>query len=101
MPITPDQVKEARRLLGWPQIRLAVRAGTGYLGIRQFEMGHKSLSRATVAAIRRALEDAGVEFPSGGQTSVRMKAKLPTISDEAAIGDDPESKGDPYIGSPQ
>ena len=64
-------------------------------------MGHKSLSGATVAAIRRALEDAGVEFTSGGQPSVRMKANLPTISDEAAIGDNSEAKGDPYIGSPQ
>jgi hypothetical protein len=33
--------------------------------------------------------------------SVELKAKAaqPAVSDEAAIGDDPESHGDPYIGS--
>jgi transcriptional regulator with XRE-family HTH domain len=49
--------------------------------ISRLESGEE-LKERTVEAIRRALEDAGVEFTNGGQPGVRMKA-IPK--------DDPES----------
>ncbi len=78
--MTPDQVKTARKLLGWNQIQLGVHSGTSIHMVRMFErMGHvaKLYGRTeqvdTVAAIRATLEAAGVEFTNGDAPSVRLR----------------------------
>ena len=64
-PITPILCKAARRLLGWNVLELARRAGSEPLALTRFE-GHRGmLSLSRLTAIRRAFEEAGVEFPNG------------------------------------
>jgi DNA-binding XRE family transcriptional regulator len=71
MPITPDQCRAARALLDWTQDELAERAEVSRSTVRGFEGRQHELHRATAAAIRRALEAAGVELldadASGGE----------------------------------
>jgi hypothetical protein len=66
-----------------------------------------SVSDEAVAAVRAALEAAGVEFTNGDQPGVRLrKAKPGPIADkEPAIGDEAAlpaklKKNEPYDGSP-
>lgn len=63
-----NQIKAARALLGWTQADLADSAGVGLATIKRFETGTKSIE-AVSTAVRRALEEAGVEFlaPRGGK----------------------------------
>jgi transcriptional regulator with XRE-family HTH domain len=60
--ITPEQSRAARGLLDWTQSQLAERAHLSESSIRHFEKRRKTPSINNRAAIRRALEDAGVAF---------------------------------------
>jgi len=60
--VTPEQVKAARKLLGWTRVRLAARANTGEAAIRIYEDGGRIAPTLYLAAIRAALESAGVIF---------------------------------------
>jgi hypothetical protein len=72
--ITGEQVKAARKLLGWSCTRLAGRADDiSESTIRTFEDGHRPTDRK-INAIRCALEAAGVEFTNGDGPCVRLKA---------------------------
>jgi hypothetical protein len=62
MKIWPEQVVAARRLVGWSQADLAYVAGVRELSVRQFEARTRQPWGATVAKIRRALEEVGVVF---------------------------------------
>ena len=62
MPLTPEQCRAARALLDWTQDDLAAHAEVSRSTVRGFEGGQHGLQRATAAAIRRALEIAGVIF---------------------------------------
>lgn len=66
-PISPGQCRAGRAALDWTQERLAVQAKVGLVTIRQFE-GEKTArpQRSIVAAIRLALEAAGVGFQERG-----------------------------------
>ncbi|MEM6847601.1 MAG: helix-turn-helix domain-containing protein [Pseudomonadota bacterium] len=72
--IIASQSRAARALLSWSQSELSEAAGVGVVTVRQFEKGAES-RRATIEAIRRALEDAGVEFieENGGGPGVRLR----------------------------
>lgn len=71
------QVKAARALLAWSQDDLAKAAGISYPTIARLESADGPFGgRAdTVAAIRAALEAAGVEFipENGGGAGVRLR----------------------------
>lgn len=73
------QVKAARALLAWSQHDLASASGVSYPTIARLEKEDGPLGgrAATVAAIRAALETAGVEFiaENGGGAGVRMKKR--------------------------
>jgi len=71
--MTPAQCRAARGLLGWTQQALSDAADVGVVTVRQFEAGASEPRRATLAALRRALEDAGVEFD--GESGVRLRDK--------------------------
>lgn len=62
MPLTPEQCRAARGLLDWTQDELSEHAGVSRGAVRGFEAGHHTLRTDTGAAIRAALEAAGVVF---------------------------------------
>jgi transcriptional regulator with XRE-family HTH domain len=71
--ITGEQVKAARRLLGWTLFQAAVKAKVSESTVGKFENGaHRPLD-LRIVAIQRAFESAGVEFTSGGQAGVKLK----------------------------
>src|ERR1700733_14433469 len=62
-PLTPEQLRAARQLLGWSRVRLAARIGvTHTAAIARYEDG-KGLARYfDLAIVRTVLETAGVTF---------------------------------------
>jgi transcriptional regulator with XRE-family HTH domain len=66
MDITPAQSRAARGLAGLTQDDLARLSRVSKRTIVQFETGAGRPIPATLAAIQRALEAAGVEFIPGG-----------------------------------
>lgn len=71
------QVKAARALLAWSQNDLANASGVSYPTVARLEKDDGPLRgrSSTVAAIRKALETAGIEFipENGGGVGVRLK----------------------------
>jgi transcriptional regulator with XRE-family HTH domain len=70
--MTSDQSRAARGLLDWSQAELAARSNLSESTIRDFEKGRRVPSINNLAAVRRALEAAGVEFIDGDQPGVRL-----------------------------
>jgi transcriptional regulator with XRE-family HTH domain len=75
MPFSPAQCRAARALIDMSQVALAEAAGVSSRTILDFEAGKRKPIKATLAAIQRALEDAGVEITNGGQPGVRLAAR--------------------------
>jgi transcriptional regulator with XRE-family HTH domain len=69
--ITGEQVKAARKLLGWSQMRLSRKSGFGDSTIAKFERGEMPLSVLSVSTIKRTLEDAGVDFGEGAEPTLK------------------------------
>ncbi len=72
----PAQVRMARAALNWSLADLANASGVHRNTISNFETGRYAGSAESVAAIRAALESAGVEFidENGGGPGVRLRA---------------------------
>lgn len=60
--MTPAQCRAARALLDWTQPRLATAANLGLSTVVDFEKDRRAVSDDSLAAIRTALEAAGVEL---------------------------------------
>jgi DNA-binding transcriptional regulator YiaG len=75
MILAPSQCRAARGLVAWSQDHLAKLALVGNSTVRDFEKGRRVPSDESLNAIRRALEEAGVEFiPAKGKgVGVRLK----------------------------
>jgi transcriptional regulator with XRE-family HTH domain len=73
--MTPEQCRAARGLLGWSQRELSSNARVGLVTVRHFETSAHAPRLATLDAIRRAFESAGVEFidENGGGAGVRFR----------------------------
>ena len=73
--ILAAQVRAARSLVGMTREGLAERSGVPLRTVARFELGEGSPQKRTLAAIRSALEAAGVEFiaENGGGAGVRMR----------------------------
>jgi transcriptional regulator with XRE-family HTH domain len=72
--ITPAQLRAGRHLANLTQADLAERTGLSLPTIKRVESDRDvSVSDDAVAAIRRAIEDAGVEFTNGGRPGVRVR----------------------------
>lgn len=74
--MTGNQLQAARALLGMTQATLAEAAGVSVPTVKRAEgSGQISASPEAVAAIRAALESAGVEFipENGGGAGVRLR----------------------------
>jgi transcriptional regulator with XRE-family HTH domain len=78
MILTPAQCRAARGLVAWSQDQLATRAEVGNSTVRDFEKGRRVPLDESLTAIRRALEDAGVDFisaKSGKGVGLRLRAE--------------------------
>jgi transcriptional regulator with XRE-family HTH domain len=73
--MTPKTCKAARTLLDISQIDLAARAAVAVQTVRNYESGGTAPSHKTWLAIKRALEQAGVQFidENGGGPGVRLR----------------------------
>jgi hypothetical protein len=75
--LTSAQVRAARALLRWSAADLAANSQVGVATIRRVEVidGELPVIAANEAALRRALENAGVEFidENGGGPGVRLR----------------------------
>ncbi len=73
--ISASQVRAARALLAWSQDQLVTASGVPKRTLARFERGHAESQRRTLAALRSALESAGVEFiaKNGGGPGVRLR----------------------------
>ena len=75
--LTSEQIRAARALLRWSAVDLADASVVAANTIRRAEVaeGPTTLTAANDLAIRRALEEAGVEFivENGGGPGVRLR----------------------------
>lgn len=73
--ITPSQCRMARAALQWSLKVLAKRSRVNHVTINRFETGQAASNPSTLAAIRAALETAGIEFiaENGGGPGVRLR----------------------------
>jgi transcriptional regulator with XRE-family HTH domain len=73
--ISPNQLRAARALIGWTREDLATAAGATERNLARIESAEITPRPRTVAAIRAALEAAGVEFipENGGGAGVRLR----------------------------
>ena len=76
--ITSDQIRAARSLLRWTGKELAEKSGVGFSTLMRLETeeGVPSAQAKTLEALRRALEEAGIEFigTPDSQAGVRWKS---------------------------
>jgi len=76
--MTAAQLRAARALIRMEQVQLAEKAGISLASVKRFEAmdGEIQARAGTVEALRRALEEAGVEFTNGSQPGVRIRSAL-------------------------
>lgn len=67
--LTPAQARAGRALISMTQTGLAQAAGLGQSTVIDFERERRAVAPASIAAIRAALESAGVQFLEGGQVA--------------------------------
>ena len=72
-----DQCRAARALLGWSRDELAKQCKVSNATLADFEAGKRTPYGRTLADIRKAFEEAGIQFipENGGGAGVRFKAK--------------------------
>jgi transcriptional regulator with XRE-family HTH domain len=75
--MTPAQSRAARALLDWTQPKLAKSASLGISTVVDFERERRSVSAEAIAAIRAALESAGIEFTNGNAPGVKLHKASP------------------------
>jgi hypothetical protein len=81
----------------WIEIRSKLQRQVKMLEAGQMHAGDEistSTTTATVARLKKYVSELNELLKEYGRAPTK-----PLVSDEAAIGDDPESRGDPYIGS--
>ena len=73
--ITPQQSRGARAMLGWTRDDLAERSKVSPATLADFEAGKRIPYARTLADIRRALEEGGIEFipENGGGPGARLR----------------------------
>ncbi len=76
--VSPAQCRAARALIEWTRDDLAAAAQTARSTLADFEANKRQPHPRTLAAIRTALEAAGVEFipENGGGAGVRLRKAL-------------------------
>ena len=78
-PLTSDQLRAARALLRWSAEDLSRRSLVSLRTIRRAELAeqHSTMTMPNNLTIRRALEDAGIDFidENGGGPGVRLRKR--------------------------
>lgn len=74
--MTPAQSRAARGLIEWSQEQLAEASHLGLSTVRDFEKGRRVPTHNNLAAIKRALEDAGVQFLEHGEVATGQGVTL-------------------------
>jgi transcriptional regulator with XRE-family HTH domain len=82
--ITATQVKAARALLNWSQATLATAAGYDVATVIDFEAERRALLPEAGAAIKKALEEAGVEFTDGKPCVTTKPSRIISAADPSA-----------------
>ena len=75
MSISSAQCRAARALVGWSQGQLATASKVAKATIANFEAGKRAPYERTLEDMRRALEDAGVEFLGERQSLATLVTK--------------------------
>jgi len=75
LSITPPQCRAARAMLGWSQEELSKRANVARATIADFEREVRTPILNNLKAIKKALEEGGIEFipNNGGGVGVRFR----------------------------
>ena len=75
--ITSGQIKAARGLISWTARQLAEKSGIGFSTLIRLESeeGIPSSPVKTLEAIKRAIEDAGIEFIGTPETGAGVRWK--------------------------
>jgi transcriptional regulator with XRE-family HTH domain len=73
--VTSAQIRAARGLLDWTVRDLAERSGVHRDTVSKIETGAYAGVPATLEAIRRTLEYAGVEFTNGDAPGVKLRKR--------------------------
>jgi len=71
--IGPAQLRAARALVDWSRDQLAKAACTTVRTLARFEAGQTDPRPSTLAAVRTALETAGVVFTNGDEPGVKLR----------------------------
>lgn len=78
-PLTSDQLRAARALLRWSAEELSRQSSVSLRTIRRAELADEdpTMTVANSVAVRRALENAGIEFidDNGGGPGVRLRKR--------------------------
>ncbi len=74
--IIDEHVRAARGLLRWTLDDLAAKSGVGRATLHRWENNQVQPTAATRDAVRRAFEEAGIEFSNGGEPGVKRR-KVP------------------------
>lgn len=75
--LAPEQSRAARAWLDWSQERLANHAGVSLSTVRDFEKGKRMPIKNNLAAIRMALESAGMRFEFEGASALSVRVVEP------------------------
>ena len=91
-----EQLRAARALLRWEQSTVAARAGISVETVKRLERPIVAVKVATIEAIRRAFEAAGIEFidPEEGQRGPGVALKWGTVVSSSLGGKDASASGD-------
>lgn len=80
IPLSSEHIRAARALLQWDQRTLAEKSNVSLATIKRLEPhpGPLRANRVTIAALKHALEAAGIEFiaENGGGPGVRLAWRL-------------------------
>jgi len=73
--IKPESCRAARALLSWKQTDLARAVGVSVATVKKYELGRTNLIPVILAALERALDEAGVELfgEDGGGSGARLR----------------------------
>jgi DNA-binding transcriptional regulator YiaG len=83
--MAPEQSRAARAWLGWSQDELARRSNVSVNTVRNFERGQKPLHSNSIAAMRQAIEAAGVRLvfdKNGAAVGILRQDAEPDLSAE-------------------
>ncbi len=75
--MSPEQCRAARAWLDWKQDRLATEANVGLSTVKGYEGGKSKTIPATLAAMKAALERAGIEFVENDGKALGIAYRLP------------------------